>query len=99
MSSPVRLALAAGATAVVAAAATAGARTVGRRLVLRAERRHCITSVPPPYLASARARELHLSLDVVDLHADSLLWGRDLLERGSQGQVDVPQFVRIIDIL
>jgi len=27
---------------------------------------------------------------VADLHADSLLWGRDLLRRGSQGQVDVP---------
>jgi microsomal dipeptidase-like Zn-dependent dipeptidase len=27
----------------------------------------------------------------VDLHADPLLWGRDLLERGSRGQVDLPR--------
>ncbi len=93
MSSPVRVALAAGATAAVAAAGAVGARAAGRRLVLRAERRHCVTSVPPPYPASARARELHLTLDVVDLHADSLLWGRDLLERGSQGQIDVPRLL------
>jgi membrane dipeptidase len=25
------------------------------------------------------------------LHADSLLWGRDLLERGAYGQVDIPR--------
>ena len=30
---------------------------------------------------------------MVDLHADSLLWGRDLLVRGSQGHVDVPRLV------
>jgi hypothetical protein len=39
---------------------------------------------------SLQARELHTSLEIVDLHADSLLWGRDLLERSSRGQVDVP---------
>jgi len=27
----------------------------------------------------------------VDLHADSLLWGRDLLARGNRGHVDVPR--------
>lgn len=93
MPSPIRLALAAGATAVVATAGAVGARMVGRRLVLGAERRHCVTSVTPPYRASPRARELHLTLEVVDLHADSLLWGRDLLVRGSQGQVDVPRLL------
>jgi microsomal dipeptidase-like Zn-dependent dipeptidase len=29
----------------------------------------------------------------VDLHADSLLWGRDLRRRGDQGQVDVPRLI------
>jgi membrane dipeptidase len=45
----------------------------------------------PPYSASARAMDLHKKLMIVDLHADSLLWGRDLLERGDYGQVDIPR--------
>ena len=93
MPSPVRVAATSAAVLGAAAAATVGAKVAGRRLVLRAERRHCVTTVQPPYAASARARELHLGLDVVDLHADSLLWGRDLLERGTQGQVDVPRLL------
>ena len=47
----------------------------------------------PPYAASERARALHETLTVADLHADSLLWGRDLLERGDRGHVDVPRLV------
>jgi membrane dipeptidase len=46
---------------------------------------------PPPYQASAAAEELHQRLIVADLHADSLLWGRDLLRRGSRGHVDIPR--------
>jgi membrane dipeptidase len=46
---------------------------------------------PPPYKASATAEALHKNLIVADLHADSLLWKRDLLEHGSRGQVDVPR--------
>ncbi len=42
---------------------------------------------------SDRARELHGSLFVADLHADSLLFGRDLLQRGSRGHVDVPRLL------
>jgi membrane dipeptidase len=40
---------------------------------------------------SAHARELHARLRIADLHADTLLWKRDLLERGTRGQVDVPR--------
>ncbi|MEX1171561.1 MAG: membrane dipeptidase [Chloroflexota bacterium] len=69
------------------------ARIAGRAAVARTERRLCRTTVPPPYAASERARELHARLEVVDLHADSLLWGRDLLRRASQGQVDVPRLI------
>lgn len=47
----------------------------------------------PPYAASARARELHGRLFVADLHADTLLWDRDLLARGTRGHVDVPRLV------
>jgi membrane dipeptidase len=42
---------------------------------------------------SAEARELHSILTIVDLHADSLLWGRDLLERSTRGEVDVPRLI------
>ena len=45
----------------------------------------------PPYSASARAFNLHKQLTIADLHADSLLWGRDLLERSTYGQVDIPR--------
>ena len=47
----------------------------------------------PPYSASDRARALHKTLLVADLHADSLLWDRDLLARASRGHVDIPRLV------
>ena len=62
-------------------ATTVGARVVGRRLMARTEARLCTTADVPPAHVSDRARELHRRLWVADLHADSLLWGRDLLER------------------
>ena len=58
-----------------------------------AERSYNRVLVKPPYRASARALALHRTLTVVDLHADSLLWNRDLLARGSSGHVDVPRLV------
>jgi hypothetical protein len=45
-------------------------------------------ALPP---VSANALALHESSVVVDLHADPLLWGRDLLERASTGHVDLPR--------
>ncbi|PSM17280.1 membrane dipeptidase [Nitratireductor sp. StC3] len=49
--------------------------------------------VAPPYEATAAARRLHETLIVADMHADSLLWGRDLLERGERGHVDIPRLI------
>lgn len=46
---------------------------------------------PPPI--SDAARRLHARLLVADLHADTLLWGRDLLERSRRGHVDVPRLL------
>jgi microsomal dipeptidase-like Zn-dependent dipeptidase len=46
---------------------------------------------PPPYAASEAARAMHQTLVVADLHADPLLWGRDLVERGTRGHVDIPR--------
>jgi microsomal dipeptidase-like Zn-dependent dipeptidase len=57
-------------------------------LVERANNRRVL---PGPYAASARARELHRHLFVADLHADPLLWGRDLRGRSGRGHVDVPR--------
>jgi microsomal dipeptidase-like Zn-dependent dipeptidase len=42
---------------------------------------------------SQQALALHRDSDVVDLHADSLLFGRDLLERSRAGHVDVPRLL------
>jgi microsomal dipeptidase-like Zn-dependent dipeptidase len=50
--------------------------------------------LPPPSAApSAAATALHRKLFVADLHADSLLWGRDLLRRAGRGHVDLPRLV------
>jgi len=47
----------------------------------------------PPYEANATATALHQRLTVVDLHADPLMWNRDLLERSSRGHVDLPRLL------
>ncbi len=52
-----------------------------------------VTLNPPPYTASERATELHKKLLIADLHADSLLWDRNLLERSTRGHLDVPRLV------
>lgn len=57
------------------------------------EKRFNPVLVQPPYQASERARELHSRLFVADLHADSLLWSRDLAERGTRGHVDLPRLI------
>ena len=44
-----------------------------------------------PYEASPGARELHGRLTIMDWHADSLLWKRNLLERDNKGHVDFPR--------
>jgi membrane dipeptidase len=55
------------------------------------ERRFNRTLRPPPYQPSAQAQALHRTLTVADLHADSLLWGRNLLRRSSRGHIDIPR--------
>jgi membrane dipeptidase len=49
--------------------------------------------LPPPYTVAAAAVDLHRQVFVADLHADSLLWGRDLLAHGISGHVDVPRLL------
>jgi len=91
--SPLNGAIAAGLAAALGAATIVGARAGGRAIVGRTEARLCPTTVAPPYPASDRARALHAELWVADLHADSLLWGRDLLVRATRGQVDIPRLI------
>jgi membrane dipeptidase len=57
------------------------------------EKRLNVALNAPPYLASERAVELHKKLLVSDLHADSLLWDRNLLDRASRGHVDIPRLI------
>ena len=40
---------------------------------------------------SQEARDLHATLQIVDLHSDTLLWKRDMLERADRGHVDLPR--------
>lgn len=42
---------------------------------------------------SAEAEALHRRLVIGDLHADPLLWDRDLLKRGTRGHTDIPRLL------
>ncbi len=44
-----------------------------------------------PYVVSAKAKTLHATLRVADLHADTLLWKRDPTKRQTRGQTDFPR--------
>ena len=44
-------------------------------------------------VVSADAAALHRRLLIADLHADSLLWGRDLRKRHERGHLDLPRMV------
>ena len=59
-----------------------------------AARRYNLVAELPPYPVSPAAGELHASLFVADLHADSLLWERDLLVHDTIGQVDIPRLIK-----
>lgn len=45
---------------------------------------------PLPPLSPA-AKALHARLTIADMHADTLMWQRDLLARGKQGHADLPR--------
>ena len=83
-----KVALAAG-TAVVGAAAVA--RPVLDRVAGRIEARMNPVTPGPWAAPSEQALALHATLRIADLHADSLLFGRDLLRRSSRGHVDIPR--------
>lgn len=47
----------------------------------------------PPYKVSEEVINLHRKQFMVDLHADPLLWKRDLLKRYDYGHIDLPRLV------
>jgi membrane dipeptidase len=49
--------------------------------------------VPVQLAIRPEAQKLHATLDVADMHADSLLWKRDLLARSDRGHVDLPRLI------
>lgn len=52
-----------------------------------------VVSEHAPYPITPEAAALHKDLVIGDLHADTLLWNRDLNERGTRGQVDIPRLI------
>ncbi|GHH15192.1 dipeptidase [Sphingomonas glacialis] len=53
-----------------------------------------MNKVEPIALAiSPRARALHATLQIADMHADTLLWQRSLLDRADRGQIDLPRLL------
>lgn len=59
----------------------------------RLDRRLNRVAAEPLPETSSRARALFASLRVADLHADALLWDRDLGERIAHGHVDLPRLL------
>jgi membrane dipeptidase len=45
----------------------------------------------PLPVVSERAKALHATLTIVDLHSDTLLWKRDILDRATRGHMDLPR--------
>ncbi|MGF1525079.1 MAG: dipeptidase [Leptolyngbyaceae cyanobacterium] len=55
-----------------------------------AKRFNSVSNVPLQPIEPA-SQTLHDSLRIADLHADSLLWGRDLSQAADYGHVDIPR--------
>jgi microsomal dipeptidase-like Zn-dependent dipeptidase len=76
---------------VLAAAAAAGILYAHFLLPAQIENAQNINLPHEPYAISDEARSLHKTLFIADLHSDSLLWKRNLLERSSIGHMDLPR--------
>jgi microsomal dipeptidase-like Zn-dependent dipeptidase len=83
----ISIGLALAAAVLVIAAARFFAVTPGR--IDRAQNR----VVPVALSITPAAQALQATLDVADMHADSLLWKRDLLERADHGHIDLPRLI------
>ena len=79
-----------GAAGLLAAAALA-VPVFGPRIV--ADRLNPVTAAQPWHV-SDHAQALHRRLTIADLHADALLWDRDLAHERAEGHVDLPRLDR-----
>lgn len=78
--------------AVIVAVIAIGAAYVFVTAPARIERgQNRVVAIPLHITPDAQA--LQKTLDVADMHADSLLWKRDILERSDRGHVDVPRLL------
>ena len=66
------------------------ARLIGPSIL---ERQQNHTLQRGPYHVSAEAEALHKTLLVADMHADSLMWGRNLLKASGAGHIDLPRLI------
>ena len=66
------------------------ARLLGPSILDRSQNH---TLHPGPYRVSAETAALHRTLLVADLHADTLLWGRDILTPSHEGHIDLPRLL------
>ena len=66
------------------------ARLIGPSILDRSQNH---TLNPGPYHVSAEGAALHRTLLVADLHADTLLWGRDILAPSHEGHIDLPRLL------
>ena len=80
----------AGAALALLAVAVIGVFAVAPGVV---DRQHNEIDGKPLLAISDEAKALHASLQIVDLHADSLMWQRNLLERHEFGHVDLPRLI------
>lgn len=47
----------------------------------------------PLIAVTARAKALHQTLTIVDLHSDTLMWRRNLADRAAHGHMDLPRLI------
>ena len=76
-------------TALVVVIVAAGAFVTFAPAYVERQRNNVIAH--DPYPVSPEAQALHDTLLVGDLHADPLLWKRDLTKRSDRGQMDLPR--------
>jgi len=78
-----------GALALIAVA-VAAFLTLAPGMIERGMNKVVATKLPT---VTGSTRKLHATLEIADLHEDTLLWKRDLLDRADRGHVDLPRLI------
>ncbi|MEM5773489.1 MAG: dipeptidase [Anaerolineaceae bacterium] len=61
---------------------------------IRVEKKSNTVKLLPPYKVPPDVQEIHNRMLIADLHADALLWRRDLLKLEERGHVDIPRMIQ-----